>query len=122
MIPGDRMTDEDRRFVLNDLVQLSQREGLALANQFGGHMPRTGTFNRDERSVGERQEVVFYRCPHLDDDPESPTYRYCLNYENRPPLCKGYPWYQDGPPKPGQNRPALPLDCSFRVDLIEKPS
>lgn len=50
----------------------------------------------------------FYRCDLYD-----PETRRCTDFENRPPMCRGYPWFDDPPDK----RKNLPPTCSFREDI-----
>jgi Fe-S-cluster containining protein len=50
-----------------------------------------------------------YRCDRFD--PES---RLCTAHDDRPPICRGYPWY-DNPP--GRRLVVLPERCAFRADL-----
>jgi Fe-S-cluster containining protein len=54
-----------------------------------------------------RPDVHLYACDRLGPDGR------CLAYEERPLVCRGYPWYGE-PPK------AMPLadaECGYRVDL-----
>lgn len=52
-------------------------------------------------------DVHLYACDRLGDDGR------CLAYEERPLVCRGYPWY-DRPPK----RMALPdAECGYAVDM-----
>lgn len=117
MTAGDAVSDADRRFILHDLEQLPTRAGLARAAHFHGRLDRLGQVNLETHEVTEPRQPVFYRCPHFEDDPESAEYGLCRNYDDRPPMCSGFPWYGRGP----DPRKGLPLDCSFRIDLIEKP-
>ena len=61
------------------------------------------------RPTGEvRDGLHGYSCDRFDSDT-----RLCTAHEERPPICRGYPWY-DG--EPGEHV-RLPLRCSFRADL-----
>lgn len=50
----------------------------------------------------------FYECDLYDAE-----HRRCTDWNNRPNICRGYPWYEDGP----DDTKALPPECSFRVDI-----
>ncbi len=50
----------------------------------------------------------FYHCRHFDAETRS-----CLNYENRPRVCRTYP-FADGIVQPSS---ALPATCAFRADI-----
>lgn len=63
--------------------------------------------------LGNAQIVLFFfECRHFDTEN-----RVCTNYENRPPVCRGFPWF-DTAPNPVQG---LPLECEFRRDIGEVP-
>lgn len=98
------LTDADRRWVLEDLTPISRREGL----ERSPHMSQGGR----TAYLHEGEPVLlwthFYECRHYD-----PETRQCMNYDNRPDICSGYPWF-DMPPEPNL---ALPLECSFREDI-----
>lgn len=50
----------------------------------------------------------YYSCKNWDSET-----KMCTDYENRPNLCKGFPWF-DGRPSPHKY---LPPQCSFRADV-----
>jgi Fe-S-cluster containining protein len=50
----------------------------------------------------------YYRCDNYDVETKR-----CTDYENRPGVCRGFPWYGD---KPDANK-VLPPTCSFRADI-----
>jgi hypothetical protein len=50
----------------------------------------------------------YYRCDNYDEET-----RRCTDYENRPDICRRYPWF-NGVPVPGAQ---LPPTCSFRADI-----
>lgn len=119
MNAGEGITEEDRAFVLEHMHQLPAREGLHRAAHYNGRFDNVGRENTVTGGVEVRGDrSTFYRCDFFDDDPTSPTYRQCTAHEQRPPLCRGFPYY--GRP-PGESGKFLPLDCSYRIDLIEKP-
>ncbi len=49
----------------------------------------------------------FYECDAFD-----PVTRLCTAHQNRPPVCKNYPWYGQEPTVRG-----LPLRCSYWSDV-----
>ena len=53
----------------------------------------------------------LYTCDRLGDDGR------CTAYEERPLVCRGYPWY-DQPPK---QMPLADPECGYLVDIV-KPS
>lgn len=103
MVDPDIDPDE-KRWILEDLTPISRRtamergEGDRVKSLFGLH-PGTG-------------EVVlfsaYFECRHYD-----PETRTCGNYENRPDVCRHYPWYGE-PPNAGR---ALPEECSYNADV-----
>ena len=52
--------------------------------------------------------AVAVRC-----DGFNPTTRACTAYENRPPICSGFPWYGKAP----DPQRALNLTCAFIADV-----
>lgn len=50
----------------------------------------------------------FYRCDLYD-----PGTRRCTDWENRPDMCRGYPWFDDPP----DTTKVLPPTCSYRADI-----
>jgi Fe-S-cluster containining protein len=51
-------------------------------------------------------DAETYGCDVFDE-----ATRSCGDYENRPPVCRGYPWYGKPP-----SMVYLHPDCSFRAD------
>lgn len=101
----DEIEPENRRWIAEDLTPITRREGLRRTKDY---VTKGLTILGDERT-GDALWVWshFYECKHYD-----PATKQCGNYENRPPICSGYPWY-------GQqvdNSKALPSECSFRAD------
>lgn len=66
---------------------------------------------RHWRATGARGDDgrYGYRCDRFDS-----RTRRCTAHEERPPVCRGYPWY-GGSPAPGE--PDLPPRCSHRLDI-----
>jgi Fe-S-cluster containining protein len=100
------MSPEDRRFVLEDLTPISRRAGDALGAYWIGELETA----RGQPWRGRNGSPLrfYFRCRHFDEES-----RRCLNYDDRPPLCRAFPFH-GAPPMPGQ---ALPPPCSFRADL-----
>lgn len=59
---------------------------------------------------GNPSSPFFFRCSNFD-----PATRQCTDYDNRPGMCRGYPWYGGQP----RTDAALPPDCSYQADLIQ---
>ena len=95
---------DDRRFIVEDLRPLSQREGRRRAFWIGELEVERGQVWQGLDGSPLRFD---YECRHFD-----PVSRRCLNYEHRPPLCRRFPW--QGRPPPGV---ALPPPCSYRADI-----
>lgn len=98
----------DRAFMLEHLTPLPRREGIARAR----YLTQGGvTFGM---IAGELVEVwsQFYSCDRFD-----PETRRCTAYDERPPMCRDYPWYGD-PPDP---RKALPTTCTHLTELGRQP-
>lgn len=52
----------------------------------------------------------LWQCDRFD-----PATRECTAHDERPPVCRGYPWYRDGPTP---ERAALAYSCcSFLLDV-----
>lgn len=96
----------DRDFILNVLRPLRRRDGLARSWYNGGKTLLTSTDPRD-RNV-QLVTTFFYECPFFDQ-----ATRQCTNYDSRPPMCAGYPWYTARP----DPQIALPPECSYNADV-----
>jgi Fe-S-cluster containining protein len=60
--------------------------------------------------TGERRDDAHgYRCDFFDVQT-----RLCTGHDERPPICRGYPWYDESA---GQRLVLLPTRCAFRADL-----
>lgn len=93
--------DEDRRFVLEDLTPMRPKLALEKRPEMRGR-PLVD-------AAGDLMLLPhFYTCKHFDEET-----RACTNYEGRPPVCRGYPWYDSGP----KHGAALPPACSFNADI-----
>lgn len=112
LLPG-MMDERDRQWLLNDLTPITRREGLRRSphyhngiSEFGVRHPVTGAITHVP------VVTLFYECCHYDRET-----RRCLNYEHRPPVCSGYPWYDErvDPAK------ALPEACEYRRDIGQVP-
>lgn len=118
MNPGDDATREDRDFILTYMRQLPLKEGLSRATHYNGKLDRLA---REHVETGDidalGDKTVFYECEFFDNDPTSRTYRMCTAHDLRPPLCRKFPDGHGDWPNP---RKFLPIDCSYRIDLIRK--
>lgn len=54
----------------------------------------------------------FYECDAFD-----PATRSCTAYDDRPPMCGGYPWYGVRP----DPTKAIPAECGYNVDVGREP-
>jgi Fe-S-cluster containining protein len=60
-------------------------------------------------ATGERRDDLHaYACDRFD-----PVSRLCVAHDERPPICRGYPWYNE---PPGVRLVLLPEPCAFRAD------
>jgi Fe-S-cluster containining protein len=59
---------------------------------------------------GKAQLVAthYYKCDRYD-----PVAKLCTDYDNRPDVCRGFPWYGQRPDR----RKSLPPTCSFNEDI-----
>lgn len=53
-------------------------------------------------------DAHLYSCDRLGDDGR------CLAYEERPLVCRGYPWYGQQP----RDMPLADPDCGYAYDLV----
>jgi Fe-S-cluster containining protein len=65
------------------------------------------------RPAGILQPVLswFYTCDRYDPDT-----RQCTDFDNRPKMCREYPW-TDAEPVELRTKKSLPPTCSFREDI-----
>lgn len=62
------------------------------------------------RATGEQDDGRYaYACDFFDTES-----RLCVAHDARPPICRGYPWYDEAP---GTRPVVLPVRCAFRADL-----
>lgn len=104
---ADPTIDErQREWIVRELVPLSPRE---VTERF----PWQSTTARVRHADGTLSSDYpnFYTCVNYDPDS-----RLCTRYEDRPPGCRGFPFY-GMPPDP---KVRLPPRCSFRADVGQK--
>lgn len=104
---------EEADWMRAHLTPLRRKDGLARVKDY----IRAGGFSdmpplRDRLTGKLRFEVGllpshFYTCDIFD-----PVTRKCTDYDNRPGVCRDYPWY-GSPPDPNKS---LPTMCSYRAD------
>lgn len=100
-----------RRWLLEDLSPMPYREAARKANAglvAARSNPAAVLTGPDEGPNFAGEAVGFYRCRHFD-----PATRRCLSYDDRPEVCRQYPWL-GGAPRPNA---ALPDACSYRADI-----
>lgn len=105
LAPRDEMEAENRRWVLEDLTPISRREGLRRTPYVKDGLTIYGNENTGETFWFWSH---FYDCKHYD----AATKR-CMNYDNRPPMCRDFPWYGVAP----DPLKSLPEHCSYRSDV-----
>lgn len=93
----------NRDWVLNDLTPIPTREGMQRARYLDHAITPL---------PGGQLVLSFFECRHFDA-----LNRVCMNYENRPPICRGFPWFDNAP----NEMQGLPLECEFRRDIGEVP-
>ena len=110
MLPYNRIeaiTDEaipkaERQWADRCLSAMPVKEALAKAPWLRGRLLAD--------RFGNPSSPFFFRCSNFDA-----ATRQCADYDNRPDMCRGYPWYGQAPRRDA----ALPPDCSFKADLLQ---
>jgi Fe-S-cluster containining protein len=86
------------------------REHIANANFMMRHwIPNVEVVRQHDFADDE----VAFNCPFFNTNT-----RLCEAYEKRPPICSGYPWYDQDPEemvRHEEHRP--PVECSYWVDV-----
>lgn len=103
------MDDRDRRWVLEHLTPLPKTKARLDASGMS-----QGGVSYVILDSGEMvpMETHFYSCDLFD-----PETRRCTAYDQRPPICRDYPWYGD-PPDPSK---AIPKTCVHRTEIGQTP-
>ena len=108
------------RWILEELVPIPFDVGMAESPHLTSGKTTVEVEGFGTVTIGTH----FYRCTNLD-----PETRRCNAYDDRPPECSGYPWY-DGTPDAYdasmKRATPLPARCSFNADLgrpvaVERP-
>ncbi len=89
---------------------INRREGLQRAAYLSEGGKTTCAMDADSRPIVAWS--FFYSCDRFD-----PETRSCTDYENRPPLCRDYPFYGAPLDDPWNKAKALPETCAFRADI-----
>lgn len=99
----DREATSQRQhdWIHHDLTRIPSAEGYRRAPWYRG----TVTVNQ----FGEPAVPIFYECRHYDPDAN-----VCLDYDNRPDTCRGYPRYELALTHPAT---ALAPSCGYQADL-----
>lgn len=102
----DMMDPANRRWVLDDLTPIRRKDALAMVRDYmhGGK----SSFALTPTAPAQVMFTHFYSCRHYN--PES---RQCEAYDMRPPICEGFPWYDQSP----DSSKAIPPECSFNADI-----
>lgn len=61
------------------------------------------------RPVGVRDDQVLLECANWDGE-----HSRCRDYENRPPVCRNFPWYGR---EPGDENTMIESRCSYLLDV-----
>lgn len=93
----------DGAWMVEHLTPIRRRDGMAMAPWSDGYDERL-----DDDGTPYLVAGSYYRCDNYDE-----TTRRCLDYNNRPSICRQYPWV-DGIPQPTAK---LPPTCSFNADI-----
>jgi Fe-S-cluster containining protein len=102
----ERFHPEDWRFILEDLDVITRREAF----EIHPWLKDAGLLQSDIN--GELSAIsTYYLCRWHDVE----TGR-CTNHENRPPLCREYPWATPTP-REKDFQLQLPPTCAYREDL-----
>lgn len=94
-------------WILNHFTPISRREGLARTPEL-----TSGITEVIIRGVPDTVITHFYECDAFDLETRS-----CTAYDDRPPMCTGFPWYglAPDPTKP------LPAECGYHYDVDRQP-
>jgi Fe-S-cluster containining protein len=95
------------------LTPIRRKDGLAMVPWMpgGGWSNVPAAFDDVGRVVMWEPVLMpshFYRCDLFDEGT-----RRCTDYDNRPSVCRDYPWYGSAP-DPSKS---LPSSCSYRADI-----
>lgn len=93
--PGASDGERCRSWIRDDLTRISRTEALR---------------RRPAIALGATSGQFFYACRHYDRET-----RRCLDYDNRPSICRGFPWYGKEPTAAALEY--LP-ECGYREDLV----
>lgn len=96
-------TADDVAFYRDHLTPMSRGDGRRMTLEWNEGF--THVFVNDRL---ELRPAFYYRCDRYD-----PVAKRCTDYDNRPPVCRGYPWYGRGP----DDRANIPPTCSFNEDI-----
>ncbi len=99
------MPDDNRRWILEDLTPMSKTQAKLREPELVRQIQKIRSL---AKSAGGNIAVYYYSCKNFDTET-----RQCLIYDNRPTVCRRYPWLT-GKPIPGT---PLPPACSFRADI-----
>lgn len=96
------MDDTEARFFREHLTPYRRRDGRTMTPWNSGW---------SEFVIDGHPQLIaahYYKCDNYE-----PETRRCMDYDNRPDVCRGFPWYGDGP----DDHKVLPPTCSFNADI-----
>lgn len=99
---GGTLDAGERRFYEDHLTPMRRADGRRMAWWNSGW---------SEMIIDGHPQLIaahYYKCDRYD-----PVAKRCTDYENRPDVCRGFPWYGQSP----DPRKILPPTCSFNADI-----
>lgn len=99
---NEAIAPEERRWAERCLTPMPMKEAMQKAPWLKGRLLTDAS--------GRITQPFFYRCSNFDTET-----RKCTDYDNRPSMCRDFPWYGEEP----RGGATLPPDCSYRQDLIQ---
>ena len=92
-------SDTNGKFIIKNWARISKEQALK-------NNPYVRLIQEENARSG--QTIYWYSCKYLIDN-------RCSVHKDRPPVCKGYPWYEGEP----DNKEFLyGEDCGYRVDQL----
>lgn len=94
--------DTELVWMRDNTERMPQSEAIRLDRSHRDDRPVTGMVD------GEAAPVFFYRCRNYDEATKA-----CTAYDDRPPMCRDYPWYGRLP----DPTKAIPNTCGYLRDV-----
>lgn len=100
-----RLDPDELAFYRQHLTPMRRRDGRRMVKDWAG--PFSVFVDQDTQQLVTVWQH-YYRCDRYDVET-----RRCGDYEHRPDVCRGFPWYGDPPDRDK----SLPPTCSYRADV-----